>query len=192
MKKQFFILFFSALLLTGITAHAQKDAAKTTIGSAILKQEGTDENSYNNGPYSYEMVYDMPGATKAELYKKAKSWVLSNLKAGAQNQFDDNEQNEIHTTVALAYPDNINSGMINQVVHFKLNLSFKENKYRLSATDFVYQCNETGGAPHTVPLHNIKPVSKRGMSRVYTAFDESFLDLVNSLKSSMDKKSSDW
>jgi len=201
MKQYFSGLVYLIFLLSSATMAKAQDAPEKneqpdkviTVGSHVLKQDGTDEYAYNNGPYHYEKVWEVPGVSKDELYGRAKKWVLSNLKAGDQNQLDDKDKNEIHTATLLFITQDI-GGMRDQKLSFKLNFYFKEGKYRLEVGNFVY----TGMAanPRNTPLNNLntpKYLTKKEQNKIYDAFDAIYLTLIRSLKEAMKKgDSSNW
>lgn len=145
------------LLLIALCALLVMPAGAFTAGYARLEPTVLTKNP--EGKYALERVIEIPGVSKAELYKRVKSWVLANVKAtDIATTFDDVSFDAIAATTVLTIPDNKRSGHINQTLNFKMAIQFKDGKVRILLNNFVYYVfqenvrSETRGALETVEV----------------------------------------
>ena len=83
-----------------------------------------------NKHHYYEKVFQADGKSKAELYKATKAWIVKNIKVQAiAHYFDDTGMSAISTNPVIV----VNGS----TVDFKLNIDFKDGRYKLSANAFV-------------------------------------------------------
>lgn len=145
------------LLLLALCALLVTPASAFTAGYARLEPTVLAKNA--DGKYALERVIEVPGGSKAELYKRVKAWVLANIKAtDIATTFDNVSFDAIAATTVLTIPDHKSSGHINQTMNFKMAIQFKDGKIRLLLNNFVYYVfrenvrSETRGAFETVEV----------------------------------------
>lgn len=130
MKK---ILLLAISLLTIAPALTAKDKDKDKeVKIVLVKEENSNE-------YYYEDVVPVEGVSKEEMFKRAKVWVLQNLKTSDNNiQFDENSFSIINeATIVLTPTKSAFWGVTTGMANFKLNIQFKEGKYKFRFDNIV-------------------------------------------------------
>ncbi len=136
MKKHLSVL--TLLLAFGFTAIAKE---KEEFKEIVTKDEAT-------GEYYYEAVVPVEGIAKEEMFKRAKTWVLSNLKTSDNNINADEKDLSIINTASVVLDQTkgwgwaITSGNID----FKLNVLFKDGRYKVRFDNIVINAMYVTGA----------------------------------------------
>lgn len=146
-----------------------------------LPQSKTLEKN-ESGVYSYEKKFDVPDVEKAELYQRLKNYISTNLSTVQIPSYDDSHYNNINTK-AIIRIDWIAMNLNNQSVDFILDIAFKDGKYKVTMNNFTYHAGNgtTGDNSIVKPFHDLKPLSRKRMERVYETFDEKFTTLLTAL-----------
>src|SRR5262249_21175282 len=137
MKKVLYVAL-SLLAATPVLQAKEKEEIKTVL----VKDDAS-------GEYYYEGVVPVEGVSKEEMFKRAKQWILSNLKSADNNiQFDDKEwviNNEASTLInsAQGFGWVISRGYTN----FKLNIQFKDGRYKLRIDNVIIYLEHGIAAP---------------------------------------------
>jgi hypothetical protein len=124
------LLIVAALFFAMPDMQAKGDDEEVKI--VLVKEDNSDN-------YYYEGVVPVEGITKEEMFKRAKEWVLSNLKTEDNNaQFDEKEFSIYNTPTILVkaapkYKDDY--------VNFKLKLLFKDGKYKFRIDNLIVKSN---------------------------------------------------
>lgn len=176
MKKTALLLFTAIGLLTA-NKHMYAQDEKKELPETLQRHE--DRSVY------FEKVYNEEGASKADLYQRAKQWVTTQLKTDDNNiAFDEQDHNYINTTVRIPL-----TGMEGISTEFKVSIMFKDGRVKLSCTNFTY-INITQGHLIENELGTIKYGGAN--KKIYHSFDKSFEALLQSFENAMSKKGSDW
>ena len=132
----------------------------------------------------YEKVYEYPGVSQKELYKRVKLWIDANLKTIDNNiSFDDLNNENISTSDVLLL-NQFGAQSYRPCTNFKINFSFKEGKFKVKATQFSYIVGVINA-----PLETLKGVgSAKWKRRIYIDFDEKFTALMASLQKAAGSK----
>lgn len=164
----------------------------TGVFAKKVKPQLTTLQTNESGKFVYEKVIDVPGTSKQELYNKMKAWVLANIKTVDNNiVFDDNNFGSIVTTPTLGLK-NVNGvyALRDQLLNFKLIISFKENKFRIEATSFHYKGYVTSDF-HNESLDDLE-IPKMFERKVTLSIDGGISEFMNELESVSKKKDKDW
>lgn len=133
------ILFTLALICTlpfYLTAKEKED-----IKIVLVKEEHSDN-------YYYEGIVQAEGLTKAEMYDRAKDWILKNLKTTeSSTRFDENNYSVISEATILLTPEKsalwmMTTGMAN----FKLDIQFKDERYKFRFDNIVIATKGSNGS----------------------------------------------
>lgn len=110
-----------------------------------------------NGSYSYENVVNVENVAKEEMFKRAQQWVLSNLKTGDNNiGFNEGNQTINNTaTIVLAAGRGLNWAITHAVVNFKIQLEFREGRYKFIFNNIVVQAAYADGIVETMAYETI-------------------------------------
>ncbi len=182
-----FLLPLILLLLTATTnIYAGKNDNETK--NVVVKDETT-------GDYSYKDVVKVENVTKEEMYAKAKKFILANFKNGDNNnQFDEANLSIINTsTVLLDGAAGFNWTINNAQVNFKINLEFKDERYRFVINNIIVYVEERG-ARETLTYGKISPKNKPG-KHIITQVNEKLLGVTNQLEKAIKSektKDSNW
>ncbi len=161
-----------------------KDKKKEVeIIEVLIDKEG-------NGNYKCDSIFQVSNITKEEMYSRARKWVIANLKTNDNNVEFNEVELSITTTPTILIPSyNVSfSGEITRgLANFKLNLQFKDNRYRItvdnvsmhleygrpiraprvsSYNDFMAtdgkKAKEGGGKPrYALDIYTIKEINKQ-------------------------------
>lgn len=127
MKKLLLPVFF---LFFTYCAFCQEDPKKLPVDSSSNK-------------ITYKAMVDVPGMAKDDIYKKSREWFATTFKsANSVLQMDDKESGKLIGKGNFMFNYIINAGFgatsnMPETVGFTLNISIKDNKYRIVITDFT-------------------------------------------------------
>ncbi len=141
------------------------------------------------GKFVLDSVVEIKDASKEDLYKHMKSWVLKNVPASGEgvSLFNPNEM-LINTDIVVP------SGRIPGArVNFKLTAQFKDGRTKVSFSGFQYTYIGQGKF-YESPLEDIKGLGMYGKGRLYKLFDDDFEGFLNDFFKSFEtyQKDSDW
>lgn len=114
---------------------------KEDIKVVLVKEEHSDN-------YYYEGIVQAEGLTKAEMYGRAKDWILKNLKTTeSSTRFDESNYSVISEATILLSPEKsalwmMTTGMVN----FKLDIQFKDEKYKFRFDNIVIATKGSNGS----------------------------------------------
>ena len=141
----------------------------TNLNSQNKKNEDPPYSLYTNenGSFVFDTVIEIAEITKSELYKRAKNWVISNVRSNDKTViFDDENNEEIRTDVTTAL------GKFPGVsINFKLAIYFKDGKCKINCESFAYQYIGSG----TLYEEDFAKVKVMGKKMVYKALTRSLL-----------------
>lgn len=176
-----------------------------TFAPSVVKSQNKEEPSLktivketNSNNYYYEEVISVENVTKEEMFERAKQWVLSNFKTGDVNsQFDDKNFN-IYTSATIfyeIYKPRWNADLLN----FKLNISFKDDKYKVRIEDLIIKSGFYSLYPPTPynknDMFGKNAVTKKCRTWLIEQTNKMALsissDLQNAIKGN-NKKDNDW
>ena len=105
-------------------------SAFSSYGQTIPKDEET-------GKFKYQKVVQAEGLTQAEIYERAKNWVLRTLKSGDNIiDLDDDKNESINATGNILLKDQTNIYTKN-VLNFKFNVYVKEGRFKVIVENFT-------------------------------------------------------
>jgi len=168
-----------SLFLVFTTVFSVDAQSEVKMGSHVLHQEGTNENSYKNGPYDYEKVEDINGVSKTDMFNRIKSWVASSVKVSNDNVTYDQSNDMIALNTGVPIKD-FGFDITRQVVSFKLVFNFKDGKMRVKASDITYYGLDGTGAVFQKQFNDLRPIRKKLQHQIYEQFDANFQALVAS------------
>ena len=178
MKKISLSLLF-LLLLSGFTSLAQEEKQPPVT---LTKTEGSG--------FTYEKIIDLPGISKEDAYARVKQWILANVKTVDNNiSFDDKDKNSITTSAALLLEQKTNMFAV-PFVEFKISIGFKENKMRITATQFII--GENGQELPFESEHFFIGWPKKYKESCYKSFDEKFPAMITAMTAAAMKKDDKW
>jgi len=144
--------------------------------------------------FTFEKIIDLPAVSKEQAYDRIKQWIITNLKTADNNiAFDDKEKNNISTATGLLLGKIPNAWLTN-AVEFKISFSFKDNKMKINASQFVFEGQVQDEQNTTCEFDQIKgPLYPKGIRKtIYKKFDEKFAALIASAEAAAAKKDDKW
>ena len=178
-------IFILVLALSGfvICANGQKKKKESIIPI---------DSSTNR--FAYDGIVKEDSISQEELYKRAKLWMVTNLKSSDKmTSIDDQSHESITGTgnltlqtrslmLAVIYED--------AFVNFKMSIFLKNGKYRYRIENMTHSYDEktsTGNGGHTTSSRNsnLEETAMPKRQKLYTEVNEKFLALIASLKTAM-------
>lgn len=143
MKK---ILLLAIALLTITPALIAKDKDKDEEVKIVLTK---DESS---GEYIYEDVITVENVAKEEMFKRAKQWILSNLKTSDNNiQFDEKELSIINdANLIIKQGGGYSSFIASGITNLKVTLFFKDGRYKIRFDNVIVHIERGNGYPTVI------------------------------------------
>ncbi|MES2704006.1 MAG: DUF4468 domain-containing protein [Bacteroidota bacterium] len=174
------ILFFALLsILSFSVVYGQEEKV---LPATLTRNEA--------GVFFYDKVFDVTGA-KDILYDRAKQWMIKNIKTGdGKAIFDDAGKNNITFDVAWLLVKTNRAD--NPVVEFKVTLSFKDNKYKIVATQFMYTDIGRISEFSSMRKKTFNHYNKKTEDALFGDFDTKFSSMLKSLQSAEENKDSNW
>lgn len=129
--KKLLLLSLSLMLIAG-TVTAKEKEKKEEFTEILVKDEAT-------GEYYYEAVVPVEQVSKEEMFKRAKSWVVSSLKTNDNNINADAAELSIVNTASVVLDQMKGFGwaITSGNIDFKLNVLFKDGKYKVRFDNIV-------------------------------------------------------
>lgn len=141
--KKILLIVLLCFIKTGIFAQSEDKSGNIDFNQVLVDKD-------NTGNFKLDMVTNVDNVPKEEMYKRAKKWVLANLKTSDNNiNFNDEDLSIINNSSILIEPiSKAFVGVISQgVADFKFNLQFKDNKYRLIIDNVTVYLEHAETAP---------------------------------------------
>lgn len=192
MKKNTLILLaFISIFLTMAPSMVRSQNKGAEAAKAIVKET-------NSNGYYYEEVISVENVTKEQMFERAKQWVLSNFKTGDVNsQFDDKNFN-IYTSATIFY-EKYKPKFDADLLNFKLNISFKDGKYKVRIEDFIIKSSAYNWTPPT-PYNESDMFDKVAIGNKYRNWlieqtNKMALSISSALQNAIkgnNKKDNDW
>lgn len=115
-----------------------------------------------NGNYQYEQVVNVEGVSKEEMFKRAKSWIIANMKTEDNNiRFDETDLSITNTaTVVMKAASGFNWAITHGLVNFKLNLMFKEGRYKIIIDNIAVHAAYADGIVETLGYDQLQRNNK--------------------------------
>lgn len=185
MKKYIALLALSVLNVFGNIATA-KD--KDDYQVVVVKDE--------SGSYSYQSVVNVDNVSKEEMFKRAKEWVLTNFKTDDNNiKFDESNMEIISTTTAvLKTASGFNWAITHCLCNFKLNIQFKDGKYKFVFNNIAVQAAYADGIVETLNYEQVQR-NNAPAKHIRKEVNEKLLSLGNQLENAIkngSKSKDDW
>lgn len=185
MKKCLFLVMFLLISIPVLQAKDKEEDYKVVV----------DKNE--NGIYLYEGIVTVEGIDKAEMFKRAKNWIVSNLKTEDNNiSFDETNMHIANTANIVLKPGSgFNWNISHMVVNFKLNLMFKDGRYKFVFDNIVVQAASANIGLETLSYEQItrnnKP-SKHARKEVNEKLLAISTQLEQAIKTGVEKGKDDW
>ncbi|SDR87241.1 protein of unknown function [Mucilaginibacter mallensis] len=182
------ILFFVLILISSGTAFAQKD----TTGLNIPVKDGN---------VVYERVVEIPGKSKADLYKNAKQWFVDYFKSSRDViQSEDKGDGKIVGKGIL--PVLFNGAMGTQVIYddnLSIQVDCKDGKYRVRIYEQLLS-SPVGGQVTTTPEELIakllgtgsSPFNAKQARRMLESMNSEMLSTLASVNRAMSARTDDF
>ncbi len=145
--------------------------------------------------WEFEKVVQAPDVAKADLYERAKLWVVTNVKSTDVNTlYDDKNQELIVTTPSLAIPNLKYNHFSDQALTFKLQLAFKDGKMKISASGLTYFGISNSRQVYNMPVETleIKRFVPSPYKQISDHFDAAFSAFVSKLEEAATSSKKDW
>lgn len=115
-----------------------------------------------NGSYQYEQVVPVESVSKEEMFKRAKSWIIANMKTDDNNiQFDEAGMNITNTATLVMKPaSGFNWAITHGLVNFKLHLMFKDGRYKFVFDNIAVQAAYADGIVETMGYDQVQRNNK--------------------------------
>lgn len=95
--------------------------------------------------YAYEQIANANGASKDVLYARLKSWIENALNpSDTYLRWDESNHEAVETIAFLEMPNS--QYYINQIVEFKVQVTFADGVAVLRAQDFIFHGTSTNGS----------------------------------------------
>lgn len=146
MKKILFIAFVAISFVTP-KMYAKDDDYKVVVA----KNEAS-------GSYSYESVVPVENVKKEEMFARAKKWIITNLKTADNNiQFDTTDLSITNSsTLILKSGRGFNWAITSGLMNFKLNLMFKDGRYKFVFDNIAVQIAYSDGVVETLNYDQVQ------------------------------------
>jgi hypothetical protein len=143
-----------ALTLMMVTPAIQAKDKEEDYKTVVAKTE--------DGNYQYEQVVTVEGVNKEEMFKRAKSWIIANLKTEDNNiRFDEADMSISNTaTVIMKAASGFNWAITHGLVNFKLNLMFKDGRYKFAFDNIAVQAAYADGIVETLNYEQVQRNNK--------------------------------
>jgi hypothetical protein len=158
----------------------------TTIAQINLPKD-------SNGKITYTDIIIDSGASAQQLYVQAKNWIYKHHKSTSKSIELDSATGKL---TAKGYYLVYNKGVVSKQVHgairYNLMIEVKDNKYRYSFSDFVFEYYQQNRNYQYVPTGKEKPLEEEKFAGFQKSWDNHKLDndkliknQISSLKSAM-------
>lgn len=188
-----FIFALFAVNFLFFSLHAQEKNQ-----NLFVKDEITNE-------YYFEQVMPAEGLKKTVMFERAKNWVTANLKTSDNNISADEQSGTIVNSAAIKIDRKMFVGLeIHEGYYdFKLNLSFKDDKYKIRVDNIMYYLiieqsggfAEKGMKPRTYTYGDLED-NKMGryLKKQVSEKTLSLLEILNKVivEAKEEKKSDNW
>lgn len=120
------------------------------------------------------------------MFKRAKQWVLSNLKTGDNNiGFDDQNQTINNTATVVMNPGKgFNWAITHGLINFKIKLEFRDGRYKFVYDNIVVQAAYADGIVETM-AYEIITRNNKPAKHIKTEVNEKLVALSQSLEAAV-------
>ncbi len=94
------------------------------------KEEDTVVVQDASGVWAYERVMSVPGVSQAELFGRARKWVLANVETADQNTALDDKEYTIVTTASIPLKPNNGWSITAITLSFKMHIDVRDGRYK--------------------------------------------------------------
>ena len=153
-------------------------------------------------PENLTGIISVDSATKLKLYETAKTWILTRFTtADNMIQFDDKEQGFIFATCHIIMEKKyqlFGSVTDNNTLTFKLEMNFKDHKFKYDIKNILYSYTVISGGPnkgyHQSSLNHLDALTKKEPSEVQQEAILKLKAIVEEMKVKMmlAKNNGDW
>ncbi len=152
-----------------------------------------------SGDNYYEEVVTAPNLKQDEIFKRAKAWILANMKTGDNNiTFDEKDFSIVNSAAMKVDQKNFFTyAILDGVMDFKFHVWIKEGKYKLRVDNITYHLLLGQGAERSSKTESYNGLKDNKYSRhLKGQAEEKLYSLVNVFKKAIeteakqDKK--DW
>ncbi len=157
------------------------------------------EKDASSGDNFYEEVVTMNGVGQEELYKRAKNWVMANMKTEDNNiSFEDKEFKIVNSAGMKVDPKSFITYAINDgIMDFKFHVWVKEGKYKLRVDNITYHLLINNGDSKSTRSESYNDVKDNKFGRyLRSQADEKLYSLVyvfkKAMKNEATKEKNDW
>lgn len=187
MRKILPICITLLLLITGVFAQKNDHSLK----EVIQKDE--------SGQYTYQNVVAIDGVSKEALFKRAENYIKATFKTVDNNiEFDKQTAYILNTgTIILAPQPKSSFFQYQKAAHdFKIELWFKEGKYKLKVSNLMVYVQWDYNWKETKPFQEYSESTKKKYKRLAEEVNNSILDVLNDLetaiRSGTSSKDNEW
>ncbi len=140
--------------------------------------------------YQYQEVVPAEGASAADLFVRAKTWVATEFRSAKDViQLDDKESGQL--IVKAIMPESYLSQPVN--FWFTTTIEVKDGRFRYTITDLVFDC--ACATNYTAPLEfwlDKQPFTKGVRKRLLDDFDRTIAGLKKAMAEATVKKNDQW
>jgi hypothetical protein len=151
---------------------------------SLAQSKQTDILPMVNGMAAYSDTISIAGATKNDLYNRAKRWVSKQYNSPKDAvQVDDKEAGEILIKGVFSVDYYTRS----PIIYHTLSISVKDGRYKYYLTDLNYSDNQN----KNFAIENF-PKSWSGQKKLFSGLNQQVETLINSLVKAMNESGNDW
>ena len=159
---------------------------KTTFAQNNLPKD-------SNGKITYTDIIIDSGASAQQLYVQAKNWINKHHKSTSKSiEFDSVAGKLTAKGYYLVYSKGVVSKQVHGAIRYNVLIEVKDNKYRYSFSDFVFEYYQQNRNYQYVPTGKEKPLEEEKFAGFQKSWDNHKLDndkliksQISSLKSAM-------
>ena len=140
-------LLFTCICLTAMPALSK---GKDNYRVVVTQQSG--------GGYAFDSVVTAEGQSKEQMYQRAKEWVIAHFKTDDNNVSYNAESSSITTTstIVLKTGSGFNWSITHCICNFKLNIQFKDGRYRFVFDNIIVQAAYADGIVETLNYDDVQ------------------------------------
>jgi len=112
----------------------------------------------SGGGYAFDSVVTADGLSKEQMFQRAKDWIISHFKTDDNNINYDAAGSSITTTstIVLNTGSGFNWSITHCVCNFKLNIQFKNGRYRFVFDNIIVQAAYADGIVETLNYDQVQ------------------------------------
>lgn len=162
---------------------------KLILSAFILLAGLTTANAQT--PISYSEVVQVEGATKDELYQRAKNWFVDTFRsANDVIQLDDKENGQIVGKGNFSYSQKVTwAAVANNTIRFTAAITIKDGRYKYEFSNFEHSMAVPGTPLNLGLITDAEPIRKgfpkKTIEKIYVEAVQEIADNVASLSVSL-------